>query len=36
VKKAQAAAFLPNGNVLISGGEDGSGNTLDTAEIYNP
>ena len=32
----QAAAFLPNGNVLISGGEDGSGNTLDTAEIYNP
>lgn len=29
------AALLPNGNVLIAGGGDGSGTSLDSAEIYN-
>ena len=28
--------FLPNGKILITGGEDGSGTTLNTAEIFDP
>jgi hypothetical protein len=30
------AVNLPNGKVLIAGGEDGSGSTLATAEIFDP
>jgi Kelch motif/Galactose oxidase, central domain len=31
-----AVALLPNGNVLIAGGADSSGNSVATADIYNP
>ncbi len=30
------ATLLPSGKVLITGGVDGSGNTLNTAEVFDP
>ncbi len=34
-REAAAATLLPNGNVLIAGGIDGSGNPLASTELYN-
>ena len=31
-----AAILLPNGKVLVAGGEDSAGNALNTAELYDP
>ncbi len=35
-RTGHAAALLPNGTVLIAGGEDASSNVLNSAEIYDP
>ena len=35
-RQGAAAATLPNGDVLIVGGTDGTGDDLQTAELYNP
>ncbi|HZC47414.1 MAG TPA: kelch repeat-containing protein [Candidatus Acidoferrum sp.] len=31
-----AAALFPNGKVLITGGDNGTGTALNTAEIFDP
>jgi Galactose oxidase, central domain/Kelch motif len=35
-RAAHTATLLPNGQVLVAGGEDTAGNVLNSAELYNP
>src|SRR6202140_915860 len=35
-RNSQAGTILSDGRVLVVGGQDASGNTLASAEIYNP